>query len=800
MEQAAQGRDQTFSPRMNGSPQSNSYGWNQPPNPQPSYSHPPQHSSYDNQQQPHSPYDQNPQPHFQYNQPLQSPTANTYQQQQYSTGLPEQPNFSPFPIIRNPPPNIPPTDEQKEATLEVAREPVLRCNDPETQLTWAQDTLAYVEIAQQNEQRVSATQAPRARTPRIEHALREDATKIVNFLAEQHHPKAEFLKGMWLEFGKFGERIDKKEAFHCYTRAAEKGYARAHYRIGMQFESSNDALKAIKYYQRGVDAGDSASCYRLGMMTLLGQHGQQQDFERGLNLIYSAAETADENAPQGAYVWGMLKAGELPQIKVPEYHLPKDLGAAKVNIEKAAYLGFSKAQLKMGSAYELAELGCSFDPALSLHYNALAARQGEAEAEMAISKWFLCGHDGLFEKNEELAFTYAQRAAVNGLGTAQFAMGYFYEVGIYVTSDMQSAREWYQKAKTNGNPDADTRISAISRSKTLSRKDHEHVALRKIRQQYGNAQNAPTMPSIPDDQSSSLNMPDPSRLNLSSPGGRSQSTAPYPAGPSNMPTGNPEFRPTSAFGINPNLRANTQPIGGYGQPTYGPGPGPNMPYQHGPYDQRPYDQRPGPSPGPGGYGRVSSMPPQIPAQGPNYSQPRPGPPPRPNTNSPYLHPQQGRPGQPTLPKIDIGFSAPIDSTGADRKNRPQDYSSHRPYPPGQGQVPRTSSRPNVPQKKPLPPPGNSQPSSRPTPPQKQQYPPQNVKPANIAPSKVSATPSPAPQKSSKPNTVSANAVKPAPKYHPGQGPASFEEMGIPKVKDKSDCVSTSWSKYALYRN
>lgn len=37
-------------------------------------------------------------------------------------------------------------------------------------------------------------------------------------------------------------------------------------------------------------------------MTLLGQHGQQLDYRRGIDLIKRAADTADENAPQGAYV------------------------------------------------------------------------------------------------------------------------------------------------------------------------------------------------------------------------------------------------------------------------------------------------------------------------------------------------------------------------------------------------------------------------------------------------------------------------------------------------------------------
>lgn len=39
-------------------------------------------------------------------------------------------------------------------------------------------------------------------------------------------------------------------------------------------------------------------------MTLLGQHGQPLDYEKGIQLIKVAAETADENAPQGAYVRG----------------------------------------------------------------------------------------------------------------------------------------------------------------------------------------------------------------------------------------------------------------------------------------------------------------------------------------------------------------------------------------------------------------------------------------------------------------------------------------------------------------
>lgn len=168
---------------------------------------------------------------------------------------------SPFPILQNPPPNVPPTHEQREANLESGRVAVLSSNDPEMQLAWAQDTLSHVEVALQSELREAFVQPPRPQTPPVERQLKSDAMNVVSFLAEQRHPKAGFIKGMWLEFGKFGYQVDKKEAFLRYSRAAEKGYARAEYRMGMQFESSNEPMKAIKHYEKGVGLGDSASHY-----------------------------------------------------------------------------------------------------------------------------------------------------------------------------------------------------------------------------------------------------------------------------------------------------------------------------------------------------------------------------------------------------------------------------------------------------------------------------------------------------------------------------------------------------------
>lgn len=398
----------------------------------------------------------------------------------------EEPNFSPFPKLQSRPPNIPPTYEEREATLEGARLLVLNSSDPEMQLAWAEDALAYADNCVDYDSHISSVEGHgRAHTPGVEKQLRIEAVNIVMCLAEQGHPKAEFMRGMWYEFGKFGYVQNKPEAYRAYKRAAAKGYSRAEYRMGIQYESTGEPMKALQHYKIGENLGDSASCYRVGMMCLMGQLGQSKDFVAGVRLVQYSADTADENAPQGAYVFGMLLAGELTQAKVPEAVLPPDLSAAKKYMEKAAYLGFAKAQVKMGSAYELCSLGCPFDPAIAIHYMSLAARQGEPEAEMAISKWFLCGYENLFKKNNEVAYQYALRAAFANLDTAEFAMGYFNEVGIHVPVNISKARDWYEKASKNGNADAKGRLDALSASQHLTKVDHEKVALNRIRSQYG---------------------------------------------------------------------------------------------------------------------------------------------------------------------------------------------------------------------------------------------------------------------------------------------------------------------------
>lgn len=455
----------------------------------------------------------------------------------------------------------------------------------------------------------------------------------------------------------------------------------------------------------------------------------------------------------------MLLARELPQVSVPEPYLALDLNVARVNIEKAAYHGFAKAQVKMGAAYELCQLGCDFNPALSLHYNALAARQGEPEAEMAISKWFLCGHEGVFEKNDELAFTYAQRAAQSGLPTAEFALGYFYEVGIFVPVDIKEARSWYAKAAASGNKDASGRIDSISRSKTLSRRDHEKVAISRIKStRYVAHQRGGSLESAPEN----IEMPDPSRMTLND---QPPSAAPYPDRPGSSrprPPGQPSYqmpdpRPSSAFGVNPNLRQNGPPPPGYGGPQ---GPGARTPT----YGQPPMNYR---QPGSG-----AGTPLSAPA-GPTSPQAA-------NMISPN-----------GTPRVDVGFSAPAPRPGDRQRPARLDAMPPSGAPPDRRPV-RTPVSAH----------GGSLPSPRtaasPRPlgsPSSANFPPRTE---SRQPSRGSASSTPQPP-SGPPSTTSSKLSQPS-QPPPSKGPKTFEEMGVPSGKNESDCVRIPELSYCQMTN
>ena len=198
---------------------------------------------------------------------------------------------------------------------------------------------------------------------------------------------------------------------------------------------------------------------RLGMAHLMGQLGFQADPQAALPLLNRAATLATIEVPQPAYVYGLLLLNEFSHVSIPPHlfqpFLPPGVTApeeARRHLERAAYLNFAPAQYKLGHAYEFATPPFPFDALLSVQYYSLASQQGEIEADMALSKWFLCGAEGAFDKDEGLAWTFAEKAARKGLPSAEFALGYYSEVGVGGPKDIEAARKWYTRVRASNSP------------------------------------------------------------------------------------------------------------------------------------------------------------------------------------------------------------------------------------------------------------------------------------------------------------------------------------------------------------
>ena len=120
--------------------------------------------------------------------------------------------------------------------------------------------------------------------------------------------------------------------------------------------------------------------------------------------------------------------GEFSHVSVPLQFLAPLIPPHSVqqeghlHLERAASIHFTPARYKLGHVCEFALTPFPFSTLLSVQYYSLASQQGEVEANMARSKWFLYGVKGAFDKDETLAFTFTEKATQKGLGSAELVM------------------------------------------------------------------------------------------------------------------------------------------------------------------------------------------------------------------------------------------------------------------------------------------------------------------------------------------------------------------------------------------
>lgn len=282
-----------------------------------------------------------------------------------------------------------------------------------------------------------------------------EAYKRIKDLVRNTYPEAQFYMAECYGSGELGLQVDPKEAFTLYQAAAKGGHAAAAFRTAVSCEigpeegggTRKDYPKAVQWYRRAAALGDVAAMYKLGIILLRAMLGVPRNVGEAVSWLKRAAERADTDNPHALHELATLHDPANVDPQVREKVIPDESYSLSL-FKQAADYGFKRSQFRLGQAYEYGSLGLEIDNRASIAWYTKAAAQGEHNAELALSGWYLTGAEGMLEQSDMEAYLWARKAAQAEppLAKAMFAMGYFTEQGIGCPKSLEEAKRWYGRA------------------------------------------------------------------------------------------------------------------------------------------------------------------------------------------------------------------------------------------------------------------------------------------------------------------------------------------------------------------
>ncbi|GAA6014764.1 hypothetical protein JCM11491_001972 [Sporobolomyces phaffii] len=393
-----------------------------------------------------------------------------------------------------------------KASVDEYRQRIKADPDPEAQFNFAK---YLIEAAKKIN---SSSSSDEKTAKKYRDALLAESVKLIKRLATQGgglgkpaYADAQFFLANCLGNGSLGLQVDHEKAYNLYVQASKQNHSAATYRTAVCNEvgagTRRDHARAVLFYRKASALGDTAGMYKLGMILLNGLLGQQRNPKEALAWLRRAASQADEDNPHALHELGLLYE-KPPPISVAAASLgskaaaaqghpapppgqplptivPFDPAQAREFFTQAAQYGYPPSQFKLGCCYEYGSLTCPVDPRRSIAWYTRAAERGDAEAELALSGWYLTGSDGVLKQSDSEAYLWARRAANKGLAKAEYAVGYYSEVGIGVKQDGEEAKRWYMRAAAQGNKRAMQRLTELKKLGEKGAKGKNHRPTRK---------------------------------------------------------------------------------------------------------------------------------------------------------------------------------------------------------------------------------------------------------------------------------------------------------------------------------
>jgi len=285
-----------------------------------------------------------------------------------------------------------------------------------------------------------------------------EATSLLKKLADRGHPDSQyFLADCYSNgIGTVRARHDFDRAFPLFVLAAKHGHADAAYRAGTCCENGwgcrRESSKAVQFFKKSSAALHPGAMYRLGIAELNGELSLTKSPKEGVKWLMRSAEHATTEFPHALHELALLHERGVENVLFLDYEYSVEL------LAQAAELGYAPSAYRLGECYEYGKLGCPQDPALSIHYYNIAAQQDHRDACFALTAWYLVGSPGVLPQSDTEAYLWAKKAAEQHLTKAQYAVGYFTEVGVGVTPSLPEAVQWYKKAAEAGDKRAVHRL------------------------------------------------------------------------------------------------------------------------------------------------------------------------------------------------------------------------------------------------------------------------------------------------------------------------------------------------------
>lgn len=254
----------------------------------------------------------------------------------------------------------------------------------------------------------------------------------------------------------YKNRNDKDEAFKWFEKAANKGYVKAQLELGYYYIGDENVFaewdNAFLWFRKAARLGDVNALFETGRCYMFG---------RGINVDKTMAFKYWQKAADKGHVIAQYRLGRCYRFGKG---VEKNMKKAVEWYTKAAEQGYARAQYRLGKCYRLGK-GVEKNMQKAVDLCTKAAEQGDVNAKNNLAEIYYLG-DGI-EQDKKRAFEiFSEIAEEENRGKSYYYLGRIYENDPdVVETDIEKAKECYQKAANKGYEKAEERLKEL-RDKT----------------------------------------------------------------------------------------------------------------------------------------------------------------------------------------------------------------------------------------------------------------------------------------------------------------------------------------------